>query len=154
MDGDLAAGYGKDLQGVRLEGRGLLGAELPGFDVKERVAHEGFFLRGTIGDVAGGDEGGLEVVKIDAGEGLRDVEFAGFAIEAFAVPIVHAVGGVGVLLDLEDDEAAADGVDAAAGEKHGIASANGDAMETISDGAGVDLLLKLLAGDAALEADV
>ena len=71
-----------------------------------------------------------------------------------AVPVEDPVGGVGILLDFEDDEAGADGVDASAGEEHGIALGDVDAVEAIGDGAVGNFAFELGAGDALTEADV
>ena len=64
--------------------------------------------------------GRFDIVEVDRGERFFDVQVAGPAIEADAVPVEDAVGGIGVLLDLDDHVSAADSVDAPARDEDGI----------------------------------
>jgi len=140
----------------RLPGReseGFVGSEFYQFDRKQRITDEQAFACGAALDKWGIDQAGFEIVEGDAGQGLFDVEFTRFAIQADAIPIEYAIGGVRVLLDFENDEAAAKGVNAAAGEEHGVAGFDFDAVEAFSDGATGDFFFELLAGDATFEAD-
>src|SRR5712672_679747 len=75
----------------------------------------------------------LEIVEINAGERLRDVQFARLAVESNAIPVEYAVGRVRVLLDLKNHQAVADGMNAAAGQEQRVARAHRDAMKTIRD---------------------
>lgn len=50
----------------------------------------------------GASESRLGVFKVDTGQGFGNVKLAGFAIEAGAIPIKDAVGGVAVLLYFEN----------------------------------------------------
>ncbi len=96
----------------------------------------------------------LEILVIDAGEGFADVEIAGFALEAAAIPIEDAIGGVGILLDLVDEESGADGVEAAGGDEDRLAGSGSDGVDAIGDGPVPDGVLKHGAGDALPETDV
>jgi hypothetical protein len=82
------------------------------------------------------------------------MESARISVQANTVPIEDAVGGVGVLLDFENDEARADGMDAPAGQEHGVAGFDLNPMEAVSDGSGLDLLRELVASDTAFQADI
>ena len=72
------------------------------------------------------------------------------------IPIKDAIGGVGVLLNPPKMTrfSEAEGVDAAAGQKHRVALLDRDAMETGGNGLRGQLPLKFLAGNPALEADI
>lgn len=109
---------------------------------------------GGEGFAVGGVHGGLEVVEVDGGEGLGDVELAGFAVEAVAVPIEDAVGGVRVLLDFVDEEAGTDGVEAAGGDEDGVAGDGEKGVDVIGDGAVGDGVFEVGTGGAVFEADV
>ena len=54
------------------------------------------------------------VGEIDAAQRFLDMEFARLSVDAGTIPVVDAVGGVGVLLDLVNEEARADGMEATA----------------------------------------
>lgn len=127
-------------------GDGFAGAEVEAVGAEE--------LAGGEGGAGGWGEGGFEIVEVDAGEGLGDVEFAWVAIEAGAVPIEDAVGGVRVLLDFVDQESRADGVEAAGGDEDGVAGGGGEGVDEVGDGAVVDGLFEIGAGDAGFEAGV
>ena len=96
----------------------------------------------------------LGVFEVDAGEGLGDVKVAGFAFGIGAVPIENAVGGVGVLLDLVDEETGADGVEAAGLDEDGLAFLRGDGVDLVGDRALGDGLFKGLSGHSFFQADV
>ena len=81
------------------------------------------------------------------------MEFAALARGVEAVPIKDAVGGVGVLLDFKQDNAGAQGVDAAAGKEHGVAGFDRDAMETVGDGLVGEVFEEFVACDTVFEAD-
>ena len=93
----------------------------------------------------------LEVIEIDARQRLRQMQIARMAVQAHAVPIEHAVGGIGILLDLKDHQAVADGMDPPARQEHRVAGAHRDAVKAIGHVAVVDLLLELRAGHALLQ---
>ena len=134
--------------------------ELSSVGVGDRFTRGEFFLVGFeilagCEVVADGDvHGGFEIAEVDGGEGLCDVEFAGFAVEAGAVPIEDAVGGVRVLLDLVDEESCADGVEAAGGDEDGFAGFGSDGVHCVGDGTVGDGFFEVGAGDAIFEADV
>ena len=92
--------------------KALAAPDLAGIHAKERIIDQISNLQGGIARVLAGDERRLEVVKVDAGQRLCDVEFARFVVETCAVPVEHAVGGVGVLLDFKNNVPRADGVEA------------------------------------------
>src|ERR1019366_3596518 len=100
------------------------------------------------------DELRFEVVEADRGERLLAVQGAGAGLVIDAAPVVDAVGGVGVLLDFEDDVAGADGVDASAGQEHGVALPRMEGAEELGKFGRADGLFKLLAGDALFQARV
>ena len=101
-----------------------------------------------------GLEGGGDVGEVDGGEGLFDVEVARFAIEAESVPVEDAIGGVAVLLDLVDEEASADGVEATGGDKEAIAGARIEDVDEVGGGAIGEGCEEGLAGDTGVEASV
>jgi len=111
---------------------------------------------GTVGDdgIRGGGDRRFKVPEVNGGEGLRNVEISGFAVEAGAVPVKDAVGRVAVLLDLDDHQSLSDGMEPPAGEKEALSGAYGNPVEGLLDGPLGQSLLKGFAGDAALEAGV
>ena len=120
---------------------------------------EDFFLHaevGAVGDGAGGDvvEGRGEVVEVGGEEGFFEVEFAWLAVEAGAVPVEDAVGGVAVLLDFDDEVALADGVEASAGDEDAVAVVGGKDVEALLDFAVAELLFERFAGRAGGESGV
>ena len=46
------------------------------------------------------DQLGSNIIKVDAGQSLIEMQLPGFAVLVQALPIEHAIGGVAVLLDL------------------------------------------------------
>ena len=46
---------------------------------------------------------GFKIIEIDRGHRFFDVEFAGHPIETGAIPVEDPIGGVAVLLNLDDD---------------------------------------------------
>lgn len=87
------------------------------------------------GEVAGGDAGIAGEVPADGVGGLLEMKFAGGAVGSDAAPVVDAVGGVGVLLDFEDEAAGVDGVDESAGDEDGVAGVDVEAVEKLAGGA-------------------
>jgi S-DNA-T family DNA segregation ATPase FtsK/SpoIIIE len=79
------------------------------------------------------------------------MEFARHAVEAGAVPIEDAVGGVAVLLHLDDHVALADGVETSAGNEDTVAGFDGDDMKGLFDAAFAKQGFELLARDASFE---
>ena len=57
------------------------------------------------------------------------MEFPGLATFVQAAPVIDPVGGVGVLLDLEDQEPLANGVDASAGDEDRVACGDRDGLQ-------------------------
>ena len=82
------------------------------------------------------------------------MEFARLAVESEAVPIEDTVGGVGVLLDLVNQESGADRVEAAGGDEDRVAGLGADRMHAVGHGAVGDRGFEVRAGDAVLEADI
>jgi hypothetical protein len=101
-----------------------------------------------------GLEGGGDVGEVDGGEGLFDMEVARFAIEAESIPVEDAIGGVAVLLDLVNEEAGADGVEAAGGDEKAIAGARMEDVDEVGGGAIGEGCEEGLAGDTGVEASV
>ncbi len=99
-------------------------------------------------------DAGLKVIEVGGDEGLLDVELTGLAIEAGAVPIEDAVGGVAVLLHLDDDVAFTNGVEASAGDEDAVAALDVDGVEGLLHAAVAEEDFKLVTGDAFLEAGV
>ena len=97
-------------------------------------------------DEGRGKQRRLEVVEVNAGQGLRDVQFARFAVQADAVPVEHAVGRVRVLLDFKDDQPRAERVNPSAGQEHGVARPHAHAMKALGHGAGLDLAARTRRG--------
>lgn len=96
---------------------------------------------------------GLDVeVEGLGGEGC--MEFAGTTVHAWAVVVVDAVGDVGGLLDLCEEDAAANGVDAAGGEVEDVAGLDLVVGEDVGDRAGGYALLVFGGGDFLLETGV
>ena len=87
--------------------------------------------------------------------GFGDVEVAGVTFGVGAVPIEDAVGGVGVLLDLVDEKAGTDGVEAARFDKYGFTFFRSDRVDLVGDCSVGDGLLKSWhACGSVFEADV
>jgi hypothetical protein len=144
--------YPHDLQAVARQVKTSMALDLAGVDAEERVVHQHADLERGILRIDAGDLSWLEVVEIDARERFLDVQFARLAVKADAVPVVNAIRGVGILLDLEDHIAAADGMDASAGQEQRGVLFGFDAMKAFRHGAVRDAALEFRAGDAALEA--
>ena len=75
------------------------------------------------------------------------MELARLAVQAQAAVVVDAVGDVGRLLDLGDEAAAADGVDASGREEEHVAGMHVVAGQHLGDGAVRDALLVFLGRD-------
>ena len=115
---DLEASLG----GEKVEERIRRRAEMPALFFKEQVPVDGevFAVQDTVALRLGEDR--LDVLEIDAFQRFLHMEIAGLArLGVDAVEVVNPVGGVGVLLDFEDEVARADGVDASGGEEHDLA---------------------------------
>ena len=121
------------------------GGQMVVIDPEERAVGQG----GGSGRVQG--RGG--VGEVDAGEGLGDVQGPGAAVEAGAIPVENAIGSVAVLLDLENDEARADGVESAAGDEDGVACFHWEARYFFCHGAAGERLLEGVAVDTWVDAD-
>lgn len=92
------------------------------------------------------------VLKFQNVQNFLDLEGALFALGGSAVVVVGAVGDVGVLRDLGDDQAPADAVDRAGRNDDGLAFLDGVGMDDFLGAAFPDSLLGFLSGDAGLEA--
>ena len=89
----------------------------------------------------------------DRAKRLLHVELAGLAVQAGAAPVVEAVGGVGVLLDLEDQVARVDRVDLPAVDEDRVARGDRDPVHAVLRRPLGERLREGLAGDPALQAD-
>ena len=96
----------------------------------------------------------FEVVEVNAGKRLRDMEFARFAVESAAIPIEDTVGGVGVLLDFVNQESGADRVEAAGGNEDRVTGLGAYRMHAVGDRAVGDGRFKIFAGHAVFETDI
>src|SRR5439155_23198944 len=65
-----------------------------------------------------------------------------------AVPIEYAIGGVTVLLDLDQHIAGAHGVKTSSGQKNGVAGLDRNCVGEIGDSAAAHSLLKLISRDS------
>jgi len=74
---------------------------------------------------------GFIILKVDARERFADLKFARFPVEADAAPIIDAVGRVGTLLNFDQHDTRVDGMQAARGNKEGVARQNGEAVDAI-----------------------
>ncbi len=63
---------------------------------------------------------GSNIVPVDDVHGLFDVQFSRFSVVADTTPIIHAIGGIGVLLDFEKKASFADGMSASSRDEHGV----------------------------------
>jgi hypothetical protein len=100
------------------------------------------------------DELRLVVAEADRRHGLLAMERAWPALVVDPAPVIDAVGGVGVLLDLEDEIAGADGMDASAGQEHRLALLGLERAEQAGELGRADGLLELLPRYAVLQAHV
>ena len=75
------------------------------------------------------------------------------AVETEAAPVVDTVGGVGVLLDLEDEIAAVDGVDLAAADQDGVTDVDWEAVDAGFKRVVLQGGFEFGAGDAIFKAD-
>ena len=116
-----------------------------GFDREQRIAHEQPPPKGRGAGEVTGNQGRLEVVEIDAGHRLSQVQLTGFAVEPKSVPIRDAVCGIGVLLDFEDDQAGPQSMHPAAGQEHRITRLNAHPVEAVRHGGGLDFAFELRA---------
>ncbi len=96
----------------------------------------------------------FDIVEIDAGERLLDVQIAGLAVGVDAVPIEHPVSRIRVLLNFMNEKSRTDGMEPAGFDEQGIASFGSDGMNEIGDRAIGDGLLKCFTGCAAFQSDM
>lgn len=82
------------------------------------------------------------------------MELAWGAVESEPVPVVNAVGGVGVLLDFVDEETSTDGVDAAGRDVDGVASFCRDGVDAIFCATLAECGFEGFLGGAIFETDV
>lgn len=73
----------------------------------------------------------LNVLEVNRKHRFRNVQGARFAIQACAVPVEDTVSRIAILLDLDDDVSASDGVDSAAWNENAIPGASGQAVEQV-----------------------
>jgi hypothetical protein len=146
LEASAVDGSGEDCEnGESARGRGLawLG-QIPFLHAEVRAINDRFTFRVL--------EGGLEILEVDGLQRLVDVKLARFSIEADAVPIEDAVGGVAILLNLDDDISSADCVDAAAGDEDAIPGAYLDSMNGLLHGADRESLLESVPRDTGAQA--
>ena len=94
----------------------------------------------------------LDRLKVRDVDGLLDVELTRLAVLAEAAVVVDAVRRVGILLNLADDDALADGVQRARGDEKDIPLVNGYLVADLEQRVIGDALLEFLLRDAVLEA--
>ena len=85
---------------------------------------------------------------------LFRVQCAGLAVRTHAPVVVHAVGHVGVLLHLGNDDALADGVQRAGRDKEAVPLMHRHSIQHLGQGVIFDTLRKLLFGNFVVEAVV
>ena len=89
---------------------------------------------------------GLPVFKINAAQRFLDVEMPWFAISREPIPIEDAIGGVAVLLDLDNEITGSNRVQPAAWERQRVARPNRDAMNMRGDITALDGLNEAVTG--------
>ncbi len=82
------------------------------------------------------------------------MELAWLSVESGSVPVKDAVGRVGILLNFVDEEAGADGVEAAGGDEDGFAGRRLHDVDFVFNGAVVDGVFERLLGRSRFESDV
>jgi hypothetical protein len=87
--------------------------------------------------------------KVDASQGVVDVQFSLFASFVAPIPVPNPVSGIAVLLDLDDKVTGANRVQPSAWNHERFAGPNRNAMNTISDRALNQRRRKLVAVDSA-----
>ena len=138
---DGAFEYGED--GESVGGVAVFRAgKVPFLDSEVFALHEGLAFMGR-------ENRGLDVVEVDRGERFFDVQVTGPAIKADAVPVEDPIGGVGVLLDLDDHVSPADGVDPTARDEDGVTFFHGHFVDLLGDVAIAQGLLEGVAGHSA-----
>lgn len=95
----LAGDETEDAWCARLELQGLAGLEAELLQCEDIALGEELIAGGRL------ERFRLEVVKVGAFERLLDVQLARGAVQPNTTPIVDTVGGVGILLNLEDQVA-------------------------------------------------
>src|SRR5206468_10748144 len=78
---------------------------------------------------------------------------AGLAVQTHAVPVEYTICRVGVLLDLENDQTRADGMEAAAREEHRVTGLHLYPVAAILDRTHCKFPLKFLPCHSATQAD-
>src|SRR5258708_2495970 len=76
---------------------------------------------------------GFKILEVDANERFLDVELARLAVESDAAPIINAVGGIGVLLDLDQHDTRVNRMQATRGNEESVPRQNGEAVNVIFD---------------------
>lgn len=97
---------------------------------------------------------GLEIVEIDGDHGFLDMEFPRHPIEAGSVPVEDAVGGIAVLLNLDDHVALAYGMEPSAGDKDAVAAFDRNDVKGLFDAAFAKQGFELLPRDTRFQARV
>ena len=100
------------------------------FDVEQRVIHQrpdsGLHCRRTGFEPSAGSKSLKSMLASD----WATCNSRGLPSRPDAVPVEHAIGRVRILLDFKNHQAGADGMDAAARQKHRVARAHRNAMKT------------------------
>src|SRR5260370_21983610 len=76
------------------------------------------------------------------------MELSRLAFVIASVPIEHAIGGVTVLLDLDQHIAGANGMETSSWQKNGVAGLDRNCVDEIGDSAAAHSLLKLISRDS------
>lgn len=99
------------------------------------------------------NEPGCDIVEVDRAQRLIDMQLSRPAGIIFPVPIEDAIRRVAVLLDFDQDIAAADPVKSAGRQKHRVAGFDRKAVNEIGDFAGIDGVLEFTARDRMTQTD-
>ena len=94
----------------------------------------------------------LEIIKIGTLKRFFDMQCAWCAVETDAPPVINAVSGVGVLLNLQNEIAATDGVDPPAGDKNRFACMHLHAVHEWFEIVVLQARFEVCAGHAIFEA--
>jgi len=110
---------------IILRGDGQRGGEIE-FPDREvgAVGHQG------VGDRS---QGRLKILKINRSQRFLDVEFARFAVKSMTVPVKDTVGGVAVLLNLDDHKALPNGMEPAARNENALSCLGRGAVQGLLD---------------------
>src|SRR4029077_18518415 len=96
---------------------------------------------------------GSHVIEIDALQRLIHMKLSSLTLIIDSVPIENAISGVAVLLDLDQDVSAADGVKSPGRQENGVPVLRPDRVNTIGDSSRMKGVLELIARHRFSEAN-